>query len=458
MERLSKHSRVIVPRETASHIVPDTIVAFKEINQAKIMPITVLDDNTDEIEFQIQPNVGSEINLYNCFVHVEYKVLTSENGPYSTSKQISCVNALGVLGYESVDLTMNGSALWKSYKHSNFANFIDLMTKFDAIEKKTILYSCGYREDTEGQSGSERIDLDGSDLCDCTRCLCWTHQPPTGGPYVHTSEAYEEILKWKPRTKAEIIALHQESRKLNYGAYLRSLMLARGRSGKGFTLKTRLNLIHPFFRMQTVFPLKRLLTLTFKLNSPSLNLLCLSTDKDYKLAVKKMHLEIEFVKFEQSLRTGWYEAINENSLIRELQLPNERHFTLVNGVSEFFLQAVLTYSTMPNYIIMFFHYDDTHVGNFKNRFSFQCHDVRSIDLKINGVPHHFNDYTANMDISPESTCLYFWYDKFLIAMVEIRHLVFLLKNFIMIFFCTVFHSIRFPQTCKMLMEKKSCLF
>ena len=91
MERLSKYSKVIVPDDASAIICEKTVVAFREITRSVVRPTLALDKTqTQEIEFLINPNLSSEVNPKECYLHVDLSVETSKGDPFPAGKQISC--------------------------------------------------------------------------------------------------------------------------------------------------------------------------------------------------------------------------------------------------------------------------------------------------------------------------------------------------------------------------------
>ena len=128
--------------------------------RSKNRPSRAVDDNSMDFEFVIQPNLSSELYLKNCNLYVDMAVQTLAGEDFPASKQISCHQAIGVLGWASVTCSLNGKPLWKNYQFSNHFAYIKMMTSFDDAQKNSLLWQSGWRSDTVGKSDSENYDSD----------------------------------------------------------------------------------------------------------------------------------------------------------------------------------------------------------------------------------------------------------------------------------------------------------
>ena len=256
-------------------------------------------------------------------------------------------------------------------------------------------------------------------FCECSACACLFFKNPTNATGVSIAD-YDTVTSWDKRTKQEMLAIQKDKEKVNYGAYLRTLMLNRSKKDdKYFSLKIPMSLLHPLFSIDAPFPMKRILTINLKLNKPSMNLLCPSADKNYKLAVKDIYCDFAHLVFEQSLRSGWMEAINENNLVRCIDFPSVRHFPVATGTQFAFFPSILTYTTLPQSLIIFFITNDQHEGDYtKNSFSYKSRGLKSISLTINGEPHFLNVFTNDMNIKTDSADLFRWYEQFIAVFGE----------------------------------------
>lgn len=144
MERLSEWSKLNIAKDTTAHKVPETSVAFRDNYRVIVNPTTPADCQKTNFSFQIHPVLPSEIDLQECNLNVTFKI-TKNGQAYSANDQISCVQALGVLAWESVKISIAGKEIFSDFQQENHAQYIKMETSYSDYQKVNMLNQVGYR-------------------------------------------------------------------------------------------------------------------------------------------------------------------------------------------------------------------------------------------------------------------------------------------------------------------------
>ena len=82
-----------------------------------------------------------------------------------------------------------------------------MLLGYDKADKENLLYAFGYRQDTEGKSGSRDVEMDSPCYCKCGRCLCVLYKLAATGTSGCGVADYDGIIaNGKKSTTDEITA------------------------------------------------------------------------------------------------------------------------------------------------------------------------------------------------------------------------------------------------------------
>ena len=102
MEKLTSLSKLTIPESAAVHGIDDTTVSCRERYRASVPLTTSVETSRDTFTFSILPNLPSELDVRGSYLVVKMKVMKGDPPKeYTTSDQISCSQALGVLAWDS---------------------------------------------------------------------------------------------------------------------------------------------------------------------------------------------------------------------------------------------------------------------------------------------------------------------------------------------------------------------
>lgn len=194
------------------------------------------------------------------------------------------------------------------------------------------------------------------------------------------------------------------------GLYSRAVMVNKG----VFSCRVPLHLLSCFFKLNVIYPQKRVLVLELQL-APSKKTLIVgpNTTKNVKLTVRRIALRLQYAELEPSLRTKWYDSISRNNLIRVFPTYATAHRSIKKGQEREYLPNILPFGILPEYVAIVFMKETTHVGNFQNAFCYKHNDVTSLTLRKNGVAHFLNEESKGDKIEEQSHRHFLWYDEFL---------------------------------------------
>ena len=216
------------------------------------------------------------------------------------------------------------------------------------------------------------------------------------------------------RTADEIEALETKMKNFNEGSYERALILKESATG-GFTFLVNLSLLHHFFNLDILYPQKRLVSIELKLNDPSKTLIKAASDTEkYRLSVVEAHLDLSYVTLEAAIRSRYYELISQENLMRTYPLTRETHFSLKSGMKIYYLPQCTAYGQSANFLTILLTEEESHIGNYSNRYVYKPHDLKTLNLFRNGGPHWLNAHMSGMDLSRKtSKHVYHLYKEFL---------------------------------------------
>ena len=194
------------------------------------------------------------------------------------------------------------------------------------------------------------------------------------------------------------------------GLYSRAVMVNRG----VFCCRVPLHLLSCFFKLDAIYPQKRVLVVQLQL-APSKKTLIVGPDKakNVKLTVRRIALRLQYAELEPSLRTKWYESIARNNLIRVFPTYSTAHRSITKGQEREYFTNLLPYGVLPEFVAVVFLKETTHGGNFQNRFCYKHNDITSLTLFKNGVAHFLNQESQGDEIKEQSHRHFLWYDEFL---------------------------------------------
>ena len=181
-----------------------------------------------------------------------------------------------------------------------------------------------------------------------------------------------------------------------------------------FQCRVPLHMLSSFFKLDFLYPQKRVLALDLQL-SPSKKTLILGPDDDtkVKLVVRKIELSLQYAELEPTLRSKWYESIEESNLTRVFPTYFTSHRSIKKGLEQEFLPALMPFGILPDSISIVFMKESTHVGNFQNSFCYKNNDVKSMKLYKNGIPHYLNQESGGTEIKKDSNHHFLWYNEYL---------------------------------------------
>ena len=181
-----------------------------------------------------------------------------------------------------------------------------------------------------------------------------------------------------------------------------------------FQCRVPLHLLSSFFKLDFLYPQKRVLALDLQL-SPSKKTLILGPDddKNVKLVVRKIELSLQYAELEPTLRSKWYESIEESNLTRVFPTYVTSHRSIKKGLKQEFLPALMPFGILPDYISIVFMKESTHVGNYQNTYCYKNNDVKSMKLYKNGIPHYLNQELGGTKIKENSNLHFLWYNEYL---------------------------------------------
>ena len=181
-----------------------------------------------------------------------------------------------------------------------------------------------------------------------------------------------------------------------------------------FQCRVPLHLLSSFFKLDFLYPQKRVLVLDLQL-APSKKTLILGPDDDtkVKLVVRKIELSLQYAELEPTLRSKWYESIEENNLTRVFPTYFTSHRSIKKGLEQEFLPALMPFGILPDYISIVFMKESTHVGNFENSFCYKNNNVKCMKLFKNGIAHYLNQESEGKKIDRDSHRHFLWYGEFL---------------------------------------------
>ena len=160
MEVLSKNSRIKTAAGTSSIYLAESVLSFTDSYFRDIETNTPSDANTRILSFSILPSMNSELYPSEGVVVTEWKVTTSAGQPIPGDEQIGCIQAFGVFAYSRCILKIGGDNFLPSFPMNHHALFHEMITRYDPDERKTLLYSIGWREDSINKRGANKPHLD----------------------------------------------------------------------------------------------------------------------------------------------------------------------------------------------------------------------------------------------------------------------------------------------------------
>ena len=100
-----------------------------------------------------------------------------------------------------------------------------------------------------------------------------------------------------------------------------------------FQCRVPLHLLSCFFKLNFLYPQKRVLVLDLQL-SPSKKTLIVgpSGDQNVKLVVRKIELSLQYAELEPNLRAKWYRSIEKSNLTRVFSAYSTSHRSIKNGL------------------------------------------------------------------------------------------------------------------------------
>ena len=90
-----------------------------------------------------------------------------------------------------------------------------------------------------------------------------------------------------------------------------------------------------------------------------------------KLIVRKIELSLQYAELEASLRSKWYESIEQSNLTRVFPTYVSSHRTIKAGSTQEFLPTLLPFGLLPNRVSIVFMKESTHVGNYENTYCYK---------------------------------------------------------------------------------------
>ena len=181
-----------------------------------------------------------------------------------------------------------------------------------------------------------------------------------------------------------------------------------------FQCRVPLHLLSSFFKLDCLYPQKRVLVLDLQL-APSKKTLILGPEANtkVKLIVRKIELSLQYAELEPTLRSKWYESIEESNLTRVFPTYVSSHRRIKKGLKQEFLPALMPFGILPDYISIVFMKESMHVGNYQNTYCYKNNDVSSLKLYKDGIPHYLNQEFSGNVVKENTNLHYLWYNEYL---------------------------------------------
>ena len=113
MEKLTNLSKLTVDEKTICHLIPDTLIGYREIYRATVNPTTTVDENLDSISFNVLPNQVAEMAVNDCYLNITFKCKKA-NANLPETDQVSICNFPAVLAWDYCKLFIAGEEVSKT--------------------------------------------------------------------------------------------------------------------------------------------------------------------------------------------------------------------------------------------------------------------------------------------------------------------------------------------------------
>ena len=181
-----------------------------------------------------------------------------------------------------------------------------------------------------------------------------------------------------------------------------------------FQCRVPLHLLSSFFKLDCLYPQKRVLAFDLQLASNQKTLIVgPKANKKVKLIVKKIQLSLQYAEVETSIKSKWFESIDQSYLTRVFPTYFCSHRTITKGSTQEFLPTLLPFGLLPNRVSILFMKESTHVGNYENTYCYKNNDVSSLKLYKDGIPHYLNQEFSGKIVKENTNLHFLWYNEYL---------------------------------------------
>lgn len=143
-------SEINVPNICKISLLPPNYAGIVGSHRVEIAPSNSL-KNAKKMNFQLPPTLPSE--LYGPESELIFSLkLKKDGGEYAETDQISCVNFLAILIFETVKVLVAGEEAFENERYSAHLLFLRLMLDYTPEWREINLFGAGFREDTEGNA------------------------------------------------------------------------------------------------------------------------------------------------------------------------------------------------------------------------------------------------------------------------------------------------------------------
>ena len=143
-------SEISVPNICKISLLPPNYAGIIGSHRVEIAPSNSL-KNAKKMNFQLPPTLPSE--LYGPESELIFSLkLKKDGGEYAETDQISCVNFLAILIFETVKVLVAGEEAFENERYSAHLLFLRLMLDYTPEWREINLFGAGFREDTEGNA------------------------------------------------------------------------------------------------------------------------------------------------------------------------------------------------------------------------------------------------------------------------------------------------------------------